>query len=108
MHCRNDFGNCYDRKAHPIAAILLQCFGVSQPAINVLQKTMETMQFFLRTVFGELATSYGGTHEEWLAGFRQGNAAASPSFTAMSSLIMKAYLLGALVHRFILATIGNS
>jgi hypothetical protein len=50
------------------------------------------MRFFLRTGFGELATSYGGTHEEWLAGFGQGNAAAGPGFTAMSSFIVKAYL----------------
>jgi hypothetical protein len=88
----NDFGNCYDRAALPIAAILLRCFGVPQPAINVLLETMKTMQFFLRTGFGELATSYGGTHEEQLAGFGQGNAAAGPGFTAMSLLIVKAYL----------------
>jgi hypothetical protein len=50
------------------------------------------MQFFLCTGFGESATSYGGTHKERLAGFGQGNAAAGPSFTAMSSLIVKAYL----------------
>jgi hypothetical protein len=73
--------NCYDRTAHPIAAILLQCFGVPQPAINVLLEMMETMQFFLHTRFGELATSYGGTHKERLAGFGQGNAAAGPGFT---------------------------
>jgi hypothetical protein len=88
----NDFCNCYDRTAHPIAAISLQCFGVPQPAINVLLKTMETMQFFSHTGFGESTTSYGGTHKEWLAGFGQGNSAAGPGFTAMSLLIVKAYL----------------
>ncbi len=60
--------------------------------INVLLETMETKQFFLRTGFGKLATSYDGTHKEWLAGFGQGNAAAGPGFTAMSLLIVKAYL----------------
>jgi hypothetical protein len=89
----NDFGNCYDRTAHQIAAIFLRCFGVPQLAINILLETMEIMQFFLCTGFGESATSYGGTHEERLAGFRQGNAAAGPGFTAsMSLLIVKAYL----------------
>jgi hypothetical protein len=40
----NDFGDCYNRTApHPIAAISLRCFGVPQPAINVLLETMETM-----------------------------------------------------------------
>jgi hypothetical protein len=88
----NDFGNCFDRAAHPIAIILLRCFGISQPAINVLFNTMETMRLFLHTGFGESTMLYGGTHEEWLAGFGQINAAAGPGFTAMSLLITKGYL----------------
>ena len=42
--------------------------------------------------FGESKTSYGGTHEERLEGYGQGNAAAGPGFTAMSLLIINAYL----------------
>jgi hypothetical protein len=60
----NNFGDCYDRAAHPIAAISLQSFGVPQPAINVLLETMETMRFYLCTGFGESKASYGSTHEE--------------------------------------------
>jgi hypothetical protein len=67
----NNFGDCYDRAAHPIAAISLQSFGVPQPAINVLLETMDTMRFHLRTGFGESKISYGGTHEERLAGYGQ-------------------------------------
>ncbi len=88
----NDFGDCYDWAVHPIAALLLRSFGVPQPAINNLLETTETMRFFLRTGFGESKTSYGRSHEERLAGYGQGNAAAGPGFTAMSSLIVKAYL----------------
>ncbi len=53
---------------------------------------MEMMRFFLRTGFGESTQSYGGTHKEPLAGFGQGNAASGPGFTALSSLIVNAYL----------------
>ncbi len=53
---------------------------------------METMRFYLCMGFGESKTSYGSTHEEQLAGYGQGNAAAGPGFTAMSSLIVNAYL----------------
>ncbi len=53
---------------------------------------METMRFFLRTGFGKSKTLYGGSHKERLAGYGQGNAAAGPGFTAMSSLIVNAYL----------------
>jgi hypothetical protein len=67
----NNFGDCYDWAAHPVAAISLRSVGVPQPAINILLKTMETMRFYLHTGFGESKTSYGGTHEEWLAGYGQ-------------------------------------
>jgi hypothetical protein len=53
---------------------------------------METMRFYLPTGFGKSKTSYCGTHEEWLAGYGQGNAAADPGFTAMSLLIVNVYL----------------
>jgi hypothetical protein len=88
----NDFRDCYDHAAHPIAAVLLCSFGVLQPAINILLETMETMRFFLRTGFGKSKTLYGGSHKERLAGYGQGNAAAGPGFTAMSLLIVNADL----------------
>ncbi len=50
------------------------------------------MRFILRTDFGESKTTCGGSHEERLAGFGQDNAATGPGFTAMSSLIVNAYL----------------
>jgi hypothetical protein len=53
----NNFRGCYDWAAHPIAAILLQSFGVPQPAINVLLKTIETMRFYLPTGLGKSKTS---------------------------------------------------
>jgi hypothetical protein len=88
----NDFGDCYDRATHQVAAVLLQSVGVPQPAINVLLGMMETMSFLLCTGSRKLAISYGGTHEEHLAGYGQGDAAAGLGFTAMSLLIVKAYL----------------
>ena len=39
-----------------------------------------------------LTDSYGGTHEQQLAGYGQGNAASGPGFTVLSSLIVNAYL----------------
>ena len=87
-----DFADCYDRIAHNVAGISLRAWGVPQPAINILLETMEMMRFFLRTGFGESKQSYGGTHEQRLAGYGQGNAASGPGFTALSSLIVNAYL----------------
>ncbi len=104
----NDFRDCDDWAAHLIAALSLWSFGVPQPAINVLLKTMETMRFFLQAGFGESKTSYGGSHEERLTGYGQENAAAGPGFTAMSSLIVNAYLRDGYGHGYTLVITNNS
>jgi hypothetical protein len=61
----NDFGDCYDRIAHPPASIALQSLGVYREAIGVLLLAMQTMRFFLRTGYGESSLSYGGSENDW-------------------------------------------
>jgi hypothetical protein len=88
----NDFTDCYDRIAHPPASLALQSFGLPRPAIRVLLKAMQTMWFFLRTGFGESSRLYGGSIKNPTLSLGQGNAAAGPTFLAISSLIVNAYL----------------
>ncbi len=88
----NNFGDCYDRVAHPPATIALQSFGVPPPAIRVLLLAMQTMRFFLRTGYGELDRSYGGSTEDRTLGLGQDNVAAGPGFLAISSLIVNSCL----------------
>ena len=49
------------------------------------------MQFCVRTGFGESDRFYGGSEENPLAGYGQGNGAAPPAFSALSALIVNAY-----------------
>jgi hypothetical protein len=88
----NNFGDCYDRVAHPPASIALQSFGIPPPAIRVLLLAMQTMRLFLRKGYGESDQSYGGSTEDRTLGLGQGNAAAGPGFLAISSLIVNSYL----------------
>jgi hypothetical protein len=88
----NNFGNFYDRVAHPPASIALQSWGIAWEPIQILLLTMQTMHFFLGTGFGESAKSYGGSDKDCTLGLGQGNAAAGPGFLALSSLIVNAYL----------------
>jgi hypothetical protein len=50
------------------------------------------MRFFLRTGFGKSSESYGGSKKDCTLRLGQGNAAAGPSFLALSSLIVNSYL----------------
>jgi hypothetical protein len=65
----NNFAGCYDRVALPVAAVALQSFGILIEAVRVLLLAMQTMRYFLRTEFGELLQSYGGSMEDRMEGF---------------------------------------
>jgi hypothetical protein len=86
-----DFGDCYDRAAHAPTSIALLCWGIPTSAICVLLSTMQTMQYVLKTSFGESAESYGGSADSPISGLGQGSGASPPSFMALSSLIVNAY-----------------
>ncbi len=76
----------------PPTSIALQSWGVSHEAIGVLLLSMQTMQFFLRTGYGESSLSYGGSEVDRTLGLGQGNAAAGPRFLPLSSQIVRAYV----------------
>jgi hypothetical protein len=88
----NDFADCYDRVALPVAAVSLQSFGIRIEAVQVLLLAMQTMRYFLQTGFGESSQSYSSSMEDRMQGFEQGNAAAGPRFLAISAQIVNAYL----------------
>ena len=83
--------DCYDRGAHPPTSIAMQAWGVPINAIKVLLTSLEMIQFCLKTGFRESKKWFGGTVDSKLAGFGQGNGAAPPAFTCLSTLIINAY-----------------
>jgi hypothetical protein len=87
----NDFGDCYDRVAHPPASIALQSWGVPLPAIRVLLLAMQTMQFFPRMGCGKSSCSYSGSSEDRTLGLGQGNVAAGSGFLALRAQIVNTY-----------------
>ncbi len=86
-----NFGDCYDRAAHPPMSIALQSWGIPKTVIWLLLSSMQTMQYELKTVFGKSAESYGGTSSSPNSGLGQGSGASPPAFLALSSLIVNAY-----------------
>jgi hypothetical protein len=86
-----DFGDCYDRAAHPPTSIALQSWGIPASAIRILLTSMQTMQYVLKTGFGESTETYGGTNTLPNSGLGLGSGASPPGFMALSSLIVNAY-----------------
>ena len=87
----SDWGDCYDRAAHPAAALAFRSWGISQAGCRVLLMALRTMHYCLRTGFGESKEMYGGTEENPFQGYGQGNCASPPGFSALSALVVNAY-----------------
>jgi hypothetical protein len=86
-----DFGDYYDRAAHPPTSIALRRWGILVTAIRVLPTSMQVMQYFLKTGFRESSGSYGGTSDSPNSSLGQGSGASPPGFLALSLLVVKAY-----------------
>ena len=81
-----DLRDCYDRTAHPPTSLGMQAWGIPKEAIKVLLQSFRTMQFCLRTGFGESEQLFGGTEDDPIAGYGQGSGAAPPAFSCLSTL----------------------
>jgi hypothetical protein len=86
-----NFGDCYHRATHPPTSIALQSWGIPKTAIWLLLSSMQTMQYVLKTGFGESVESYGGTSSSPKSGLGQGSGASPPAFLALSSFIVNSY-----------------
>ncbi len=86
-----NFGDCYDRAAHPPTSIALPSWGIPVTAIRVLLTLMQVMQYFLKTGFRESLESYRGTPTNPNSVLGQGSGASPPGFLALSLLIVNAY-----------------
>ena len=56
-----NLGQCYDAVAHGLCSIALQAFGAPMKAISLMLLNLQTMNFWLRTVFGDYDIPFGST-----------------------------------------------
>ncbi len=91
-----DADNCYDRICHPMASMAFQAFGVPNGPIRTMLTTLQDLQFFLRTSYGDSAGYVGGnkgssTEVIKNQGMCQGNTAAPPAWTVVSIPMISAH-----------------
>ncbi len=85
------FANCYDAVAHPIASIALQSFKVHKVMVAMMLSVLQMMKWYLKLAFGQSTTFWGGTPDDPLMGFGQGNGASPPGFLAVCTLLINNY-----------------
>jgi len=86
-----DLGVCYDQGAHGTSGISLRAWRQPVNAVRIVLNSFETMQFCLRTGFGESNDFFGDTEDNPIAGWGQGSGAAPAAFSCLSALMVNAY-----------------
>jgi hypothetical protein len=83
-----DAENCYNRIVHAIALLVCQSFGVPQEAIGSMLCTIQEMNFFLHTTYGDSNMVMGSRVDIKMQGLCQGNCAAPAGWAVVSTTIL--------------------
>ena len=70
-----DAAQCYDRIVHSLSSLLCQNEGTPLSAVLMMFGAIQSMQYYLRTTFGDSSTFYGGSQHIPFQGSCQGNGA---------------------------------
>ena len=58
-----DAANCYDAVNHPLCSLSLRATGVGQSSINTYLRSLQSMEYFLRTGYGVSDNPHGGSED---------------------------------------------
>ena len=87
-----DMDQCFDRAQSSIAGVAARAHGVSQKSTDLMLKTMQMMQYFVKSGFGVAdKPSFEGTPLELLMGLGQGSGAAPMGMRGVVTLAVNSY-----------------
>lgn len=84
-----DAAYCYDRVAHNIAALGCRQLSVPKEATMTTFKTIQEMQMYLQTAFGDSEDAYGGESSKPFQGVCQGNGGGPALWNADTIVVIK-------------------
>jgi hypothetical protein len=86
----NDAKGCYDRIAHIVVDLALQRLGLPRPALSSMLNTIQEMDHYVRTAFGDSEGHYGPEANRPPAqGILQGNGAGPAGWFAISTVLIQ-------------------
>ena len=86
-----DAAQCYDRIVHSLAILLCRNEGAPISSLLLMFGAIQSMEFFIRTTFGESTNSYGGNQPIPFQGSCQGNGASPALWLVLSMYIVLLY-----------------
>ena len=82
-----DASQCYDRIARAMASLTLRAYKVRQSSVLAMLHPIQSMEYYMRTGFGESTTFFGGKGANMQCSC-QGNVGAPPTWQQISSLLI--------------------
>jgi hypothetical protein len=88
--CSNDAQGCYDRIVHSVASLSMQRVGVPTAPIASMFTTLQRLQRFVRTAYGDSpeALDAAGVNPIAIQGVGQGNGAAPQVWALVSTVLL--------------------
>ena len=89
--CSNDAKSCYDRIVHSIASMAMQRLGLPLQPIQCMITTIQDMDHYIRTGFGDSDTTMSGRNSEGapFQGILQGNGSGPVLWLAVSTPLIE-------------------
>ena len=87
--CSNDAKSCYDRIVHSVASLAMQRMGIEQAPIVCMFTTIQRLDHYIRTVYGDSKLSFSG--KLWtvpIQGVGQGNGAGPQIWAVVSTPVL--------------------
>ena len=87
--CSNDAKSCYDRIVHSVASLAMQRMGMEQAPIVCMFTTIQNLDHYIRTVYGNSELSFSG--KLWtvpIQGVGQGNGAGPQIWAVVSTPVL--------------------
>ena len=106
--CSNDAVSCYDRILHSVASLCMQRLGVPQQSCHLLFGTLEHIQHFVRTTYGDSSSNYCGVRIRPLQGVGQGNGAGPAIWLVITIPLINMLRAEGYGFRFMSAISGES
>ena len=106
--CSNDAVSCYDRIVHSVASLCMQRVGVSPQSCKLLFGTLENIQHFVRTTYGDSSSHYCGIQLRPLQGVGQGNGAGPSIWLVITIPLINMLRAEGYGFRFMTALSGES
>lgn len=86
--CSNDAKGCYDRIVHSVASIAMQRLGIGPSPVRLMLSTVQELQHFVRTHFGDSSVSTSTSNGDIVHGIGQGNGSGPAIWVAISTPLL--------------------